>query len=68
MSDYICPICAKRFPRELLVFLDHAETHIIEVIKRKHPEWVTRDGLCPPCVEHFRKSFGKPIDASEALT
>jgi hypothetical protein len=62
MSDYTCPMCGKKMPRELVQFLDHAETHIIDVIKVKHPEWVAKDGLCPPCVEHYKKAFGKPFD------
>ncbi len=57
MAEYICPVCGEKTERDLVFFLDHAQAHMIDVIKKKHPEWVGRDGLCQPCVEYFEKSF-----------
>ncbi len=52
---FICPTCGKELPRELGVILSHTKEHIIDEIKKKHPEWVEKDGLCKKCYEHFKK-------------
>jgi hypothetical protein len=45
---YTCPTCGESVERDLLVFLHHTDQHIIEAIKKDHPEWVKDDGTCPP--------------------
>ena len=30
-----------------------------QVIKKKHPEWATEDGLCQKCVEYYKRAMGK---------
>jgi len=43
--------------RDLALFLDHTNQHVIEEIKKTHPEWVEADGACQPCVEYYRKAM-----------
>lgn len=56
---YACPICDKKMPREVLIYTAHTEEHIVEEIKKKHPEWAAKDGLCVKCLDYFRKAMGK---------
>lgn len=43
--------------RDLILFLDHTNQHIIDRIKLAHPEWVTEDGACKPCVAYYEKEI-----------
>ena len=56
-SYYECPVCEKEMKRELLMFLNHANQHIIEAIKQEHPEWVSSDGVCGKCMEYYKKQL-----------
>jgi hypothetical protein len=51
---YTCPVCGEKVKRDLMAFVDHTEAHIVEEIKKKHPEWVEKDGMCARCIEHYR--------------
>lgn len=53
--EYTCPVCSQSVERELLVFIDHTEQHIVDEIKKKHPEWVGKNGVCRKCLDHFRQ-------------
>ena len=57
MTSYRCPLCQKEMPRDLAVYLDHTQSHVIDQIKKEHPEWVTGDGVCGPCVEYYKKQL-----------
>ena len=59
MPPYICPICHKEIQRDLTIFLEHGDDHIVEAIQKRHPEWKADDGTCPKCLEHYKKSMGK---------
>ncbi len=59
MAAYQCPLCGRQMARELVLFLDHAQQHIIDKIKEQHPEWAGRDGICQPCLEYYRKSLSR---------
>jgi len=59
MPAYQCPICNQEIPRDLVLFLDHTNEHIVDEIKRQHPDWVATDGVCQKCVEYFRSQFKK---------
>lgn len=52
--NYTCPVCGQKTPRDLVVFLDHTNEHIYELMKKKHPEWSGKDGLCSKCHEHLK--------------
>ena len=58
MNVYQCPICHKEVPRDLVVFLDHAKQHIIDEIKKQHPEWV-ENGICKRCVTYYEEQMGR---------
>ena len=55
--DFICPTCGKSLPRDIQVVLPHTEKHIIEEIKKKHPEWAESDGVCKKCYEYYKKQM-----------
>ena len=55
--DYICPVCNKAIPRDLSVVIPHTDVHIIEAIRKKHPEWAESDGMCKKCYEYFKKEL-----------
>jgi hypothetical protein len=59
MSTYKCPICQQETPRDLVIFLDHTDQHIIDEIKKQYPEWVNSDGMCQKCAEHYKGQFKK---------
>ena len=58
MSAYQCPVCHKEVPRDLVVFLDHAKQHIIDEIKKQHPEWVENSGVCKQCMMYYEEQLG----------
>lgn len=57
MASYRCPLCGKTMNRDLAVFMDHTNQHVIDKIKVAHPEWVTADGGCKPCVEYYQSQL-----------
>jgi hypothetical protein len=54
MTDYKCPLCGREMSRNLAVYLDHTQQHVIDQIKKEHPEWVAEDGACKPCAEYYK--------------
>lgn len=59
MDAYTCGTCGKKVERDLVVFMKHTEAHIIAEIQKAHPEWAAKDGICPPCLDYFKKALGK---------
>lgn len=57
MAGYRCPLCGREMERNLILFLDHTDQHIIDQIKEEHREWVGADGVCEPCAEYYRKQL-----------
>ena len=55
MPDFVCPTCGNKMARDLAVIMLHTEGHIVDVIKKKHPDWVEADGICKRCYEHYKK-------------
>ena len=39
--------------RDLVLFLDHTNQHVINQIKLSHPEWVAENGACKPCSAYY---------------
>lgn len=56
-ATYKCPMCGRVMERNLVLFLEHGQQHIIDKIKEEHPEWVTEDGVCKPCAEFYEKQL-----------
>ncbi len=44
-------------PRDLLVVVEHAERHIVDAIKKKHPGWAEDNGICKKCYEFYKKQM-----------
>lgn len=54
---YFCSVCKQKVERDLVKYIHHTEQHIIDAIKKKHPDWNCSDGLCPKCLECFHKAM-----------
>lgn len=55
--EYVCPVCGKPVSEDLHQYVDHTEKHIIDIIKKKHPEWIEQDGLCHKCLKYYKKEM-----------
>jgi hypothetical protein len=55
--NFICPTCGKTIPLDLPIIISHTEEHIIDVIKRDHPDWVEKDGICKKCYEFYKSQL-----------
>lgn len=64
MADYTCPLCGRKVRRDLALFLNHTNEHVIDAIKKEHPEWVESDGTCQPCAEYYEKELSGEMDTS----
>ena len=55
--------------RDLSLFMDHTDKHIVDEVKRLHPSWITEDGFCPKCLEYFKRAVRDQgtVAAAEAL-
>ena len=48
---YTCPLCGKDTDS-----VEHiTEQFLLNMIRTEHPEWVDKNGLCPRCIEYYRK-------------
>ena len=56
-NPYHCPLCGRKMERNLALFLGHAEVHVMDQIKKEHPEWVAEDGACRPCADYYRSQL-----------
>ncbi len=57
MPDFICPTCNENMSRDLDIVIPHTEEHIIDAIKKKHPNWVESDGICKKCYEYYKSQL-----------
>jgi len=55
--EYTCSICKEKVQDDLLVYIKHTETHIIDEIKSKHPEWQDTEGVCRRCEDYYREQL-----------
>jgi hypothetical protein len=55
--DFICPTCGKHLPRDLKHIIPHTEEHIIDEIKKKHPDWIEKNGMCSKCYDYYKKQL-----------
>ena len=56
-TEYKCPLCGRKVVRDLALFLEHTNQHVIDKIKSNHPEWIESDGACAPCVDYYKKAL-----------
>lgn len=67
MSVYVCPTCGEKMDRDLLLFIQHTDAHVVEELKKKNPQWITEEGYCPKCLEHYKASMrGEQVVANIA--
>ncbi len=57
MNEFTCPLCGKKTPRDLAVFLEHTNQHVVDAIKKEHPEWVAPDGTCRACFQYYEQAL-----------
>lgn len=55
--EFICPTCKEKMVRDLSIIIPHTEEHIVEIIKRRHPDWAKEDGVCKRCYEYYKKQL-----------
>lgn len=58
MAKNMCSLCGSLVHEELRTLHEDAERWLINRIKRQHPEWVSADGACGPCIEAFKAKHG----------
>ncbi|MFC1514366.1 hypothetical protein ACFL5X_00495 [Candidatus Omnitrophota bacterium] len=55
--DYSCPVCGELIPQELSKIVAHGEGHVVDEVKKKHPDWVRSDGLCNKCYVYYKEQI-----------
>ena len=55
--EYQCSVCKKRVAGDMIVYRDHTNRHIVDLVKHDHPEWVEGSGICKKCVEYYEQEL-----------
>ncbi len=55
--SYKCSVCGKTVSADLSKFVQHTERHIVDLIKKQHPDWVEDNGVCRKCMDYYRKQM-----------
>lgn len=55
--QYKCTACGNTVPGDMMVFREHTEKHIVDLIKTDHPEWTEKDGICRKCLDYYRQEL-----------
>lgn len=65
---YVCSVCKQKVSGDMMVYVAHTENHVMDLIKRDHPDWIEKDGLCAKCADYYRGeikgSFFKDADCA----
>ena len=73
MAIYTCPTCGEKMERDLSLFIDHTDKHIVAELQKNNPAWVTKEGFCPKCLEYYKNQIsggtmeGTNLDAGGVL-
>ena len=62
--EYICGVCGEKIKDDLVLFKNHTEKHIIDLVKKEHPNWVEKNGMCRNCLDYYKgelKGKNSPI-------
>ena len=60
---YVCDVCKEKVSGDSIVFISHTEQHIFEIIKKQHPQWIEKNGVCQKCLEYYRTQLkGQKFD------
>ncbi len=57
MQTYTCPTCGEKMERDLSLFMEHTDKHIVDEVRKQNPAWVTKEGYCPKCLEYFKSQM-----------
>ena len=55
--EYLCSACGAKVNADMLVYREHVNNHVIDLIKNDHPDWVEQDGICKKCVEYYESEL-----------
>ncbi len=66
---YQCDLCGQKVSGDMIVYVDHTQKHVIDLVKYDHPEWVETSGVCRKCLEYYQNEIKGSIfkDADCAL-
>ena len=67
--QYQCPVCSSKVENDLVVYTEHIDKHIVDLVKHDHPEWIENSGMCKKCYEYYKAEIQGSIfkDAPCAL-
>lgn len=68
MDSYTCPTCGEKLERDLTRLYEHTDQHIVDAIKKQHPEWVAENGFCKRCMSHFRDAIRQSHEGGKPAT
>jgi len=54
LMEYTCSVCSQTVAGDLIVYKEHTEKHILDLVKHDHPEWVDEKGLCQQCYKYYK--------------
>ena len=52
--EYQCGVCKQSVSGDMMVFREHTEKHIVDLVKVDHPDWVETNGMCRKCFDYYR--------------
>lgn len=59
---YTCAVCWDKVDGDIVTFQNHTNDHIIELVKKDHPEWIEKDGICKKCFDYYESEIkGSPL-------
>ena len=56
-TKYKCPVCRNEMDRDLMAFMNHVHQHILDEIKKLHPELVSSNGECVKCEQYYQEQL-----------
>ena len=55
--EYQCSVCSAKVTGDMIIYKDHIEKHIVELVKLDHPDWVETRGMCQKCLDYYSKEL-----------
>jgi len=52
--EYQCGVCGQKVGGDMMVYREHTEKHIVDLVKHDHPDWVEQNGMCRKCIDYYR--------------
>ena len=60
--QYYCSVCQQKVNGDMMLYRDHIDKHIVELVKLDHPDWVEKSGICSKCEAYYRGQLqGSPF-------